>query len=513
VTYKVQVDWDKTGYGATGVDDVTNLVRPLRGSVAADYGRDQSTALAPTVSGRGSLTLDNSDRRFSPRNTASPLYGFIKPARPVKITRTIAGTDYVLFIGHTDDSPINPDVDAQTVSLSLVDNLADFRGQNISTTLYAGIRTGEAIGHILDACNWSTTLRDLDAGATVIPYWWEDNTDALDALEKVLRSEGPPSLLTVGTSGEIIFKDRHHRLLDAPSITSQATWRGGAGGAEPIMNIPFSYDEAWRNIVNTGTVDVDVRQPQPVEAVWTAEEIFSVSAGELKLFTASTTDPFTNTIPPVSGTDYTVLSGTVTVSLVRSSGASAVISVLGGPGGATVQGLQLRAQPVSVNYSVQVSASDAGSISDYGQRSYPNDLPWCNPYDAQAVLAAAVAQRAQPAPIVSVRFMIGNNAARGAAILARDLSDRVTISETETALNDDFYIESFQHELTSQYDHSVTVGLEMAPVQPSPAFQLDTAGAGADQGKLVGGYSNPANILILSSTVSGHRLGEGVLAL
>jgi hypothetical protein len=199
--------------------------------------------------------------------------------------------------------------------------------------------------------------------------------------------------------------------------------------------------------------------------------------------------------------------------LVRSSGASAVVSVLGGPSGATVQGLQLRAQPVPTSYTVQVSASDAGSISDYGQRSYPGDLPWCNPYDAAAVLSATVAQRAQPTPIVSATFMIGRNEFKSAAILVRDLSDRVTIVESETVLNNDFYIESLRHDFTGEYDHTVTVGLEMAPVQQTPIFALDTDGAGADQGKLGGGFSDPNTILILGSSVAGHRLGEGVLAI
>src|SRR4249919_3348427 len=188
MSLKVQVDWAKDG-NYTGVyDNVTDYVRAKENAITVEYGRDQSTALAPTIAGRGSFMLDNDDRRFSPRYTSSPIYGYVKPSRPVKITRTLptSGTTYTLFTGHTDDSPINPDVTSKQVSLSLVDSLADFRGLNITTPLYQGIRTGQAIGYILDACGWSAPLRDLDAGATVIPFWWEDGTDALDALGKVL---------------------------------------------------------------------------------------------------------------------------------------------------------------------------------------------------------------------------------------------------------------------------------------------------------------------------------------
>jgi hypothetical protein len=505
----VLVDWNKDGDYNDTSEDVTSLVHREVG-LSFEYGRDQVTALAPMVSGRGSITLDNTDERFSPRNTGSPIYGSVKPARPTLATRTVGANTYTLFIGHTDDSPINPDPLAQTVSLSLVDSLADFRGLNISTPLYAGIRTGQAIGYILDACGWSASLRDLDAGATIISWWWEDGTDALTALDNVLKSEGPPALLTVGSSGEIVFKDRHHRLLDAASLTSQSTWR--ATGTEPVMLRQFSYDEAWRNIVNFGRFNVDVRQPGPLEVVWSSDTPISLSSGEQKVITVSTSDPFYNAVTPVLGTDYTV-AGSVAVTLTRTSGASAGI-VLTSSGVSVVSALQLRAVLVPVTHALQVSATDPTSVTDYGQRAFPGDLPWCNAYDAEAVVAAAVAQRSSPLPIIQASFVIpGSNPTKADAILARDLSDRVTIVEPTTSLNDPFYIETISHQLTGEHDHTVTFGVEMAATPPSPIFRLDTAGQGADDGKLGGGFDDPANILILGSAVSGHRLDEGVLAL
>lgn len=508
--FTVLVDWNRDGdYGDTG-EDVTDLVMRSQAPVSVGYGRDQSTALAPTVSGHGSFTLNNQDKRFSPRNTASPLFGKIKPARPVKIIRTLTDTqdvysdeysdffggaggttETVLFIGHTDDSPINPDVDSKTVTLSLVDSLADFRGQTISTALYAGKRTGEAIDIILDQCGW-TGGRDLDDGATVMPWWWEDNTDALDALEKLVRCEGPPALLTIGVDGGIIFKDRHHRLVDAPSITSQDTWYNVTGFGEPVMSAPFIYDEAWRNIINTGLISVDVRTPSAREAVWTLDSPLGFTASETKTFIAATSDPFLNAVVPANNTDYTIISGSISsITLSRTSGASTTITVTAGGGGAQISGLQLRAQPVQVAYTVQVTASDAVSIADYGQRSFPGDLPFCNQYDAQAVLDTAVQLRSEPLPVLSVRFVIGgSNTTRAAATLSRDLSDRVTIVESETVLNDDFYVESIAHEIISEFDHSIIFGAEAVPPD---------------------GIVTAANVFLIGGGV-GHQIGDGVLA-
>ena len=256
MTFSVTIDWNKDGTWNDTGEDVTSRVMAGPG-VSLEYGRDQSTALAPMVAGRGSFTLNNASGDYNPLNASSPIFGLIKPARPVQIIRTVSATPYTLFEGHTDDTPLNPELSSRTVTVSLVDHLADFRGYTLSTELYAGKTTGEVIDLILDEVGWAGT-RTLDTGSTVLPYWWEEGTDAFTALNKILECEGPPALLAVGPGPEIVFKDRQHRLLDAASISSQATWVGSG----TLQMYEFTYDDAWRNIINTGTINVDVRLPQ-----------------------------------------------------------------------------------------------------------------------------------------------------------------------------------------------------------------------------------------------------------
>lgn len=519
--FAVLIDWAKNGSYTDPGDDVTGLVLREQSAVTAEYGRDQVTALAPSVTGRGGLVLNNQDRRFSPRATTlrngqpNPLAGKVKPARPVKITRTVQTpgvsgtlTTYTLFVGHTDDQPVNPDLDAKTASLSLVDSLADFREQQISTGLHRGIRTGQAIGLILDACGWPPNLRDLDVGATIISWWWEDGTDAFAALEKVVRSEGPPALLTVGSDGEIIFRDRHHRLTRSESSTAQQTWRAAGGGL--VMGKPFTYSESWGNLINTGTVEVEVRTPQERQTVWTSEAAISLEDGEQRLVTMSASDPFYDAVTPVAGADWTEVSGTVTARLLRKSGASVTV-VLTGETPAVITGLRLRARPVTVSHTVRVSARDGASIGNYGPRSFPNDLPWCGPGDAEAVLQIAVGLRMDPLPIVTTRFLVGVDAAK-VPLLGLDIGARVRVVEPETATDRDFYVESIAHEMTGPRDHAVTFGLEAASAQPGNVFRLDTAGAGADRGYVGNLFVDTANLMMLDSNVAGHRLDSSVAA-
>jgi hypothetical protein len=483
----VGVDWAKNGNYTSAGDDVTDRVKP--GSrVTASYGRDQDTALSPIVAGRGSFDLDNTSRAYSPRNTLSPLFGNLKPARPVIIRRVVSGTTYVLLVAHTTDDPINPDVDSRTVSFSLEDSLADFKGQSVSTGLYSGIRTGDAIGFVLDAAGW-TGGRDLDAGVTVMPWWWEERTDAFEAMAKLLASEGPPALLTIGTAGEIIFRDRHHRLTRSASLTSQATWRGTSGAAEPVMGVGFTYDDAWRNVVNSATFSIDLRIPaESLQVVWESEAIIDIPASSTLPVVVELTDPVQGAVVPVLNSDYVALAGSVTPTLSRVSGTAITIFLAAGGANAQVKNLRLRAYPVPVTHTVQVSASDTSSQTDYGLRSYPSEAPWAGQHDAKAIADLVVATRKQPNPILNVRFPCGlNQDTRLAALLARDLSDRVTVVEPETAVNSDFFLESFQHSIDGITDHQIVVGAEAVPPQvddPATMFRFDsTSGHRFDEGK------------------------------
>lgn len=475
---KVVVDWAKSG-ATTGAADVT---LDVRGDVAAAFGRDQATALSPVAAGTGSFDLDNTTRAYSPRNTSSPLFGNVIPARPVTITRTVGATTYTLFRGHTDDSSINPDVASKTVTLNLVDYLADFRGVRITTPLYRGVRSGDAVGYVLDAVGW-TGGRDLDAGASIFPLWWEDGTDAAEALGKILASEGPPALLTVDTSGGIVFRDRHHRLVRSASTTVQATFRD-SGTVEPVMQPGFAYDDGWANIVNAVQWAVDERgSGQTLAQVWQTEDSFTVAASQSLVIVLQASDPFLGAVTPVAGVDFTVTTGALaSVTLSRTSGLSTSVTLTATGAGASISGMALRAFPFPVARTVQVSSSDSTSSGKFGQRGVPSggEPVWCNRFDAQAIADLYVMMRKDPLPQINARFVCHDSeTTKLGALLAVDLSDRVTVVETETVTNGPFYTERIGHDVASILEHEVTFGVEAVPAAPaSRGFLIGTSAIG-----------------------------------
>jgi hypothetical protein len=474
ITHDLRVDWSNNGSFTDAEENVTGRVC-ARPGVTVQFGRDQYRALSPVAAGEMRFELDNASREYSPENSGSPIGANLKPGRPVRHQITHDAITYGVFRGHLDDFNINPDTNVKRAWFTCLDGLAKLVKPKVSTPLHEGIRTGAAIGHVLDAAGWPSGSRDLDIGATIIRHWWEDGTAAYEALQKVLASEGSPAVAYVDpATGNFMFRDRHHRLTRAASTTSQATWRGS--GAEPVMSPPFVYEHGYRDIVNDIAFEVDERNADGVLTnVWETDDVITVAASSSVIRHVQASDPFKGAVAPVADTDFTVLSGSVSsVTLSRTSGQSTIITVNAGASGATIGGLRLRAFSAPVVRTYKITASDAASIADHGSAALPSGLEpvWAGRHDAQALADLYVLQRAQRVPIVRTR-MTGGNDTRIVQCLTRKISDRVTLVETESGLNDDFFVERIELG-TDGVELTVDFGLEKVPTQPA-VFILGTS--------------------------------------
>lgn len=510
--YTYLIDWNDDGDFADTGEDVT--LRVTGDPVNFKYGRDSERALAPTTSAEGSFVLDNFSRDYSPDNSSSPLAGNVKPGRQVRVQAVLSAVTYSLFEGFVDDFTLDPQ--GKTASFTLVDVLARFAGQHVSSAVYQGIRTGDAIGVLLDKIGWPAAARDIDPGATLIQYWWAEG-DAGDELASLVRSEGPSALVTVDSSGNFVFRDRHHRLTRSASLTSQTTIRvTGSGTTDPLASWPLGYDHGAKAIVNAAAFSVPRRRPvgEP-ERVWSSEDAISLGSGETIVITAQASDPFINAISPVAGVDYTYTGGgTPLVALTRDSGLTTSVLIASSGGSIVVRDLQLRAYPLPVVATTQVQREEPVSINAYGRKSWPYDAPWASIHDAAALGEIVIGQRAERLPAVSAKLVNYNDTVLTQQ-LARDLSDRVTIRDVgTTGLDADFYIEQISHSIHGSGNrvHETTFGCERAPTQTANAFRFDVAGHGFNDGTFaLTGLDDPAIMFRFDGT-SGHRFDEGVFA-
>ena len=129
---------------------------------------------------------------------------------------------------------------------------------------------------------------------------------------------------------------------------------------------------------------------------------------------------------------------------------------------------------------VQVSVTDTASQTAYGVRGLPSGIDLggggATVEDVVAVATTYVTRYAQRKPIVTVPVANANDK-RLTQQLARDLSDRVHITDTETGLNADFFVEQISHATTGTGRVlTTTFGCEKADAtSPANVFAFDDA--------------------------------------
>jgi hypothetical protein len=146
--------------------------------------------------------------------------------------------------------------------------------------------------------------------------------------------------------------------------------------------------------------------------------------------------------------DYTLVGGSLaSLTLDRTSGAYVTITIVAGSAGAVLDGLQLRAQLVSVIASNQLknTIDASASIAKYGDHPYnPGIRNEINAAFAQDYCNAVVYLYKDPRPTVSLEIF-GTNDTLKLQQYSREVSDRITIVEPQTGLNADFFIEKPSH--------------------------------------------------------------------
>jgi hypothetical protein len=467
----------------------------LDGGVSISYGRDQSRLLNPAKTGTESFSLNNTRRMYSPEYSGSPLFGDLDPARIMRGDVSFNGSSYALGRMRIDDYNITADLGNRTVDFTFLDGMKTLDGIGMSTSLRRSQRTGDLVNYILDQVGW-TGPRDIDPGATIVPWWWLEGTTALQAMQDLVKSEGPPAIVYVALDGTFVFRDRHHRILRPASLTPQAYYAQSTLGdcASPAATglsfaAPFTYAHGWRNIVNSVTFDAVVRAPSgDFTTVWTYGNPVSLTIGQSVEIPASASDPFRSAIVPVLGTDYTVTgAGTVQVALSRTSGAAVVITLAAVGGSVTITGLQLRAQSVPVVSTTTVVRKDTDSILSHGEQVHSDTAPWAGPGDSYAIAGLILLHYAKRRPTVELR-LTASDPRHLFEILNRAISDRIHITYGEMGMDKDFFVETVTHAISRMNQanqppvHSVVFGCEEEVVTVSNPFRFDTRGSGFDQG-------------------------------
>lgn len=420
-----------------------------------------------------------------------------------------ADRTYLLHAGVLDDLDVDSTAVARTFSGVSKDPTGRPDAQPLSTPVLQGKRTGELVGYVLDQMGW-TGDRAIDPGLTVVPYWWEEGTDPLAAIDKLVLSEGPPAI-AYREANTFVFRDRHHRTRSAASTTSQGTfshvWPPGPRATldYKIEAGTFAYEHGLKNIINAARFSVPVLAAQAPAEIWMSEDPVSLSSGETQVFSAEPGDPAIN----IGAPEIQTLGGTFVVTVDRTSGKKFLISVTCTANG-TISRMALRGNSITTVRTVQVGSTDAASVGKYGGTTvWPNEAPWAGQYDAAAIADRVVAMYGDALPRVS--FTIANiNDRHLTEILTLRIGDRITIRNDVLGVLRDFYVERLEHEISRLLIHRVRVHcVAVEPVQPANAFTFNVAGRGFNDGAFaVPGIDSAGSIFLFNSASQGFNAGQ-----
>lgn len=459
ITWEVLADLNNDADYLDAGETVTGDVRTIPG-ISVSRGLDMQQVLSPPKVSQASYTLDNSQ--------ATPTYpiGTI-PKGILSRIRASDGAFSTLFEGRVEAAVQHPETGQQSVGIEAIGVMNRLVGKTVSTALLENATADACITALLDAAGFPAADRTLGVGQTTLNYWWLDEEDAWRALVTLVNTEGPNA--TLYEVGKVLtFENRNYRWETTRSNTSQATFRGT--GTEPLHSAPFIYDDGLRNVVNVCKVEIVTRTIAAVAVIWSFAPALSLAASEVKTFIVRTSnaDPFKGALDPVAATDYTLVSGAIaSATLNRTSGGNATLTITAGAAGATLTGLQVRAEAITVatRTTIQNSVSTTASQTANGLKTYTLSVrPDISAAYALAFCDYVVSLWQSGRPTVTIAVNNGN-ATRLAQCLDREVSDRITVVEARSGLNQAVWINAINHRFSRGY-HVTTFGCEQAQTSP-----------------------------------------------
>ncbi len=482
-SYKLYVDWNNDGITGEIHEDVTDYLL----SISWRRGRDHaSTLTGQTTSLSFTAELDNRDGRFNSFLSTGPMYGLILPGRMVRLVSIFSGATTTQFTGYLESIQPHPDIGGgHTATLSGFGPLGKIARQSVSVALQTNQDTGTIIDAILDAAGWPTDKREIDRGATVVPYYFTtEKRNVLDLIRELEASEGGAIYET--KDGKIGFESRMRRRMP-PYNASQATFSDAADADLGYESIEQS--DPVDEIYNRATAKVQRYELREEAVLWTLAESPTIAPGASKSFWASVSSDVAAVYEwttPVASTDFTAnansfgtgtdLSASITVAVDKFATSMKVTLTNGAASTASITSLSARGVALVALDPVTVRADDEDSQETYGIREYPIDAPWLpSTNTAQGYVDDTVADRKDPKPLITIGYRANRSTSQLIESLARDIGHRITVVGDGVSLlgiDGDFYVEAITQTLDKAgTDHRTTYEISSADTV-DPCFIL-----------------------------------------
>lgn len=374
----VEIDWDGDGVfdGSNEAARVVDLQITRGRDFYIRLDGNDAVGFEYMRAGKAFLTLDNTDDRYNPFNTLSPLYPNVIPGKYIKIRVRVGTLVYPLFAGTVQDIQVVPG--QEQVRLSCVDGMQWLADRDADVSLQTTIGIDDAVNLILTAANWPSVWgTDVQATSETLAYWWTRNRRALQELNDLADAE--LGLFFCAADGKAKFITRNYGGSSAATITQSEALRN--------INLP----QPWEVIRNWARVVAHPRILQADLELWRLNEVPQIPSGTSITRWASYSYngeeiPATTITEPVATTDYTANSdagglGTdytanITITRTTVNGTTSKFVIANSGPTAYITLLKLRGTGVIAPNAFAIVEEDTSSQAIYGKKKITIDSDW-----------------------------------------------------------------------------------------------------------------------------------------
>jgi len=483
-TYQVHVDWERNANYTGTYDNISPYVRNIRAFTGF---REPFTSVA----GEQTLTieLDNSDRRFSPEYSSSPLYGYRFSGRPIRVQAINSGTT-VLWTGVT--STITPQTGRNGEKRAILQATGMKRyldKAEVKIPIQIGKRTDEIIQAVVESVPYAEPLvsgpwsvgvvgyseignstyigtgvlsTSLDTGVLIPSYAgdkWKDGVTAYEAIRQVVESERGKWFFN--RSGVGVFWNRTRLLQD---YTTDATYTDSQ-----FIQTDYVYGDGVKNAVICKFYPREVETGESI--VWQLEKPLTVNAGtEKKLrarFGDQNSDERLSVINPVRPRENTVdfvATGTGYLISWKADAVGAEMVFVAPAGDFTINTLVIRGQRLTSYSPAEVSAVNGESVFYEGRQEIAFNLQLIDDaLQAQTIADYEISRRSSASGYMRSVTLLNRDATTLAAVINRTVGDRIRVIETQTNHDRGYFIIGEELEIDNAgKTHQVTWFLEPA---------------------------------------------------
>jgi hypothetical protein len=396
---RVLVDWDNDGSFTQAYDDISADIQSVEWFLGARRAW-QSACDEPTCT----INVRNTDKKYTPENSASPIYGKIKPNRRIRIMDADTGTQ--LWNGYLDLPQINwrpagemsgretvvlQGVGAKQLLDRIQVELATYENVTIDVIIkdvlrkagiflplgrgwFLGVTGYSELGvttYIIGASSWS----DFEVGLTNIPFYGDEVVSVWATITQLVNTER--GKFYIDRDGKYILHNRQHNYQTANNNTID----------ESVLT---GFDYAFgADVQNSVRVDGNPRRQTATETLWELEAPETIAVGQIKEFEVRLrreTGQFAGA-KTLSATP--TFSGGTAVVTVTPRGGIAVIKVDNTAGAviATLSTLVLTGSATYSQNAIRVTEVDQLSIADVGRNEIVIDAGLTGDIDTAGAIA------------------------------------------------------------------------------------------------------------------------------